>query len=65
MDASGFGAPSAVDAGLVLKPVQPVTPRGADGNTVLRVLPGLLFIGSGVGFIAWLLGARPAGWRVF
>jgi hypothetical protein len=65
VDASGKGAPSAVDAGLAVSYIKPATPGGRDGGGPIDFLPGLFFIGSGVGFIAWLIGARPAGWRAF
>src|SRR4029079_17702138 len=65
VDASGQGTPSAVDAGLVLTSLKSAPSGGIGEDGALRLLPGLFFIGSGIGLIAWLIGARPAGWRAF
>jgi len=65
VDASGAGKPSAVAAGFTAGALRPATPGGTDTDGPLNLLPGLFFLGSGVGFIAWLIGARPAGWRAF
>jgi hypothetical protein len=63
VDASGQGHPSAVAAGLVLNGLQQEsTPTHRDGG-FWRWIPGLFFIASGVGFIFWLIGAHPAGFR--
>ena len=63
IDATGQGRASAIAAGLVFSSLQPATPGGSDEGGVLRWLPGLFFIGSGVGFVAWLIGAKPSGLR--
>jgi hypothetical protein len=64
IDASGAGHPSAVDAGLVVDSLKAPTPGGLDEMGLFRWLPGLFFLSSGLGFIAWLIG-RSASFRPF
>ena len=64
VDATGQGHPSAIAAGLVLSSFQQgaPTPSRNDGG-IWRWIPGLFFITSGVGFIAWLIVVQPTGMR--
>jgi len=63
IDASGEGHPSAVAAGLVPSAFRPATPPGPSEDQIYRWVPGLFFGASGVGFVAWLIGAHPSGRR--
>lgn len=59
VDASGFGRPSVVDAGFVLPDVTGDR-ASLPGGDILRWLSGLGFVAIGIGFVAWLMRARPA-----
>lgn len=64
IDASGMGRPSAVDAGFVLPDLDGDRSSAPAGDLV-RWLAGLGFIGLGLGFVGWLVRARPVAPRAF
>ena len=59
VDASGMGRPSVVDAGFVLPDLDGHR-SSAPAADIVRWLGGLGFIGVGLGFVGWLVRARPA-----
>jgi hypothetical protein len=59
VDATGLARPSAVAAGLAL-PANPGKPVQPTGHDLVRWLPGLAFLGLGIGFIGWLVAFRPS-----
>jgi len=60
VDATGMGHASAIAAGVGLASVQPGTaPTGATpAERFASILPGLVFLASGIGFILWLTGVQ-------
>jgi hypothetical protein len=63
VDASGHGHPSAIASGLALGSLQTGSPASNPDAGFWRLLPSLFFITSGVGFIFWLIGVNPTGFR--